>query len=380
MTASVFSAIKDWAPIVIGGAGVVGGVLAGNRADRAANQANALTQAQIDQSGRILEIGNDAGTALERAFRDYLKNIGDAGFFTTENVNDASARYYDDIMAETGMVRSAMDARRRGGYSGAEQFIEAVDAAGRPYYIPVGVSPTGGFREGNYDGLVNELSSAFLARLNAESADAIDQIMGEQSSDAIRRGLDRSTYDIETSRAAAGQVARMRNQNVLAATQAAQQFVAGRQGLDVGNQNANLAALNFDLGLEREAIQRRMGATRFGADLISGAAANDAALDAAYIQREAGIQSVVGSGAAGRAYDQALADLEATGQLRRNALSELSAIVSGPYNFRMGGSGQALQALSNAGQGATGQMNAWANMAAGAWSGAGNAFAKWVRS
>lgn len=217
---------------------------------------------QTELAKRSAAIGDEGGAALADAFKQYLDSVGSEGFYTPDKIDQLSNKFEaarrGEHVQEKAQVENLMeDLMGLGGQIGGDtpNYNEIANIAPGDYKRYADVSPGNYYdemgrinanvsaREGNYDGLINELSQGYLDRFSNNTERAVDNIYANQEVDAIRRGMDRSTYDIQSKRAASAEAKKLYDEDVMKSIDEALAFIQGRQGLDTGNQGMRLNQL-----------------------------------------------------------------------------------------------------------------------------------------
>lgn len=381
----------NWGNLIFGGAAALSGLFSGRSASKAASEAAALTreQLQFDQAmaGRAVGISDEAGDALSSALEQFSKAYGSTGSFDPQMIAALGDLFADERMGfRTGMQgaaeregatafgRDAAVGRGFAAFADSMGFTPGSDYGG---FIDTSTDLTA--REGVYDGLVDRLATAYLDKFQYETDRSAREALASQDADAISRGLERSTYDIESEKGVADVVARRRNQDVIAAVEQAIGQVGKLQGLDTGNLSMRMAEAQGQLQrggalleAERAEIQDRIQGVGAGQGLLGGASAYYWGNRSQPIREMASIISATPNDT----YETGQMAIGQTGALqglRNNTLQEVVTMATAPYATRLQGftPGAQFSRNANAGTGTLLDSSTRASAAAGSAFGTG---------
>jgi hypothetical protein len=392
----------NWGNLIFGGTAALSGLFSGRSASKAASEAAALTreQLQFDQgmARRSVDISEEAGDALSAALEQFVATYGSAGSFDPNAIAALSDLFADERTGfRTGMQGAAeregatafgRDAAMGRGFAAfADDMGFTPGADYSSYFGDVGAPDTDiSVREGVYDGLVDRLATAYLDKFSYETDRSAREALASQDADAISRGLERSTYDIESEKGVADVVARRRNQDVIAAVEQAIGHVGKLQGLDTGNLQMRMS--EFGGELERGGFGLRLGGTRLEADhaemqdRIQGVGAGQGLLGGAsayyWGNRSQPIREMASiiSATPNDTYETGQMAIGQTGALqglRNNTLQEVVTMATAPYATRLQGftPGAQFSRNANAGTGTLLDSSTRASVAAGSAFGTG---------
>lgn len=317
---------SDWLPsLITTGASLYGATQANDAAQDASATNDRMVDFNIGQGERAIGLSNEGGDSILKAIQAAMGQIGGSPYSAGE-VDRLASMFSGNRAGEREHLNDVLDFGTAFGASSRDSGLN--DVSGRAdslglgqneyeslvadNYMPPGLlrdqiaggpasgSYTAGISggpargefvsdfdfidtpdtdvsayEGGYDALVNRLSQDYLDRFSSETDRSAREAIGQQQSDSIRKGMERSTYDIESGRAVADTVARRRNQDVVAAVEQAVKHVASRQGLDTGNQQMRLAELEGGLGRASHQLGEATGRTNARASEYDSRLRND---------------------------------------------------------------------------------------------------------
>lgn len=391
----------------------VSGLLDDSAEDAYAAQIRALDQ-QGDMSERIAAIGDRAGGELSKAYEEYLGRVGDTGFFDPQEIANLSnffkQEYGREFTNEGKAINNYKDEILRQGMGHAgnmhqwgdtfrDEIVGYADSLGiDPNYLAevqamdpdmaaadaaiAGANTDIGFREGQYDQLVNDLSSQYLDTFEDNTQREVDRMYSMTEADAIRKGMDRSTYDIEAKKGAMSQAKSMRDQDVIKAIDQALAHVGQRQQADLQNQQgrvtefsggmdrAGLGMKRAGVGMERaqlgmNARQQEINEKMRALEMSRGL--NTTGLDAGRAFYRDGINTSsglydAGAGLRGKQYSlvpnrqhtamgRAFGTWGNLNKGRQSGLNELTYTIGKPYEFQSTGASNAGQMMGNTASG-----------------------------
>lgn len=373
--------MAGWFDLISGGIAAAGGLMASQRAGEASDASLEAIRAQIAAANRLAGIGDEAGGALAEAFKAYIANVG--GGFSAEGFDDLAGGIAHERAGGRDRIANAVDGfladMQRGGAT--RDGILSTASGMRP-----GVGTSGPsvpmLTEGNYSDEIHRLATDFRGALDASSKGTVNRIMGVQEADAMSRGLDRSTYGIQTRKAAADQIATLSNENMLKAVQMATQQVGQNQALDLALNNASLTfnseAFKRNLLSSTTAFDQNLRAISSASDLERTSRGLDLETIRAAIASLGGVDALVGPGESSKARQYAGADFATQAQLRGLTRAEINDLIATPAMLRGNLLNASSGAIRNASSAALTDASQWQKITADLFQGAGGAFQRWM--
>lgn len=234
------------------------GADAADRAEAAAGLQEDMAKFQRAQAIKRNEIGQETANTYQDAIQSYYDSLGGAGMYDPQTVSDLAAFYENEFQDERGWVQQNINDLLMGSEPGIQgkqgEYMGGQDAFGTADYMGMVPGAAPDYTEGNYDQLVNELATGYYDTFARQADRAIAEVYGNQRADSLRRGLGRSTYDIESKKAASSQAARMRDEAVTKAVNQALSHAGKRQGMDVNNLSARMNSYGGELDRSRMGI------------------------------------------------------------------------------------------------------------------------------
>ncbi len=355
--------MPGWFDILTGAVSTAGGIAAANRADKSSDASLEAIRAQIRAADRLAALGDEGGAALAEAFKAYIDNVGPG--FSADGFEDAAGGIALDRAHSRNNIANAVDgflARMSGPGGTRKQILGNAASVGPSVPMLTG---------GNYSDEIYNLAGDFHAAFDARSAPAVERLMSMQEADAMSRGMDRSTYGIQTRRAAADQVAKLSTDNMLKAVQAATQQVGRNQALDIALNNASLA-------FNSEAFKRNMLSLNAASDMEKTVRSLDLETIRSALANLGGVDALVGAGEGAKARQMAAADFASQAQLRGLTRQEITDLITSPTLLRANLYSATANPLRGASTAALYDSSQWQKASSDMFTGAGGAFQRWL--
>ena len=373
--------MAGWFDLITGGIAAAGGLMAGQRASESSDASLEAIRAQIRLADRMAKIGDEGGGALAEAFKAYVDNVGPG--FSAGEFDDMAGGIFDERAGGRDRIANAVDGfladMQRGGAT--RDGILSTASGMRP-----GVGTSGPsvpmLTEGNYSDEIHRLATDFHSAFDKQSEGTVNRILGVQEADAMSRGLDRSTYGIQTRKAAADQVAKLSTDNMLKAVQMATQQVGQNQALDLALNNASLTfnseAFKRNLLSSTTSFDQNLRALSSASDLERTSRGLDLETIRAAIANLGGVDALVGAGDSVKARQYAASDFASQAQLRGLTRAEISDLITSPVLLRGNLYNASAGAARGVGPAAFADFSQWQKIAGDMFQGAGGAFKRWM--
>ena len=342
-----FSNLVDGATAV---ANLVGGFSASNRADKAAGQSEALTNAQLEALSRQEGIFDSGADALEIALSQILEAFGGRGQYDPQFVDDMASLLSQERAEGEDQTKSEILEERvlQAGRQQDEMLRELgiADALFAP--TADNVAPRKEFdvrfNTNTYDNALNKLTEMFKANLDVSSDRNLNETMSKMIADNQRKlGGASSGQAVVNARMMADAKDEAEARNMLTALNMATNQLTGLQGLDTnlqsGNinaQNANVAGLNFDKALQDMLFKQAIASADAGQKFSQGAAGGERLNQASVLGALGGVNNL-NQNTDLIDYTTALSTIGAEQGLANNTLNTLQNLVTAPYNYRVQG-------------------------------------------
>jgi hypothetical protein len=275
---------------ISGGLGLYSGLKQSKSAgDAYKAQIRALEQ-QLGLTQGALERGQAGGDALEGLLNNWLQSAGTTGQFNPDTLNALSQQFLADQAASSGQAQglasqqaAAILANALGGmqqsFGNFAQIGDPPDVSRQVGNVQSEKVDTG-VRRNYFDDELGAIAQRYLNNFNENTSRAANQAFGQSEVDSIRRGMERSSYDIESRKAVADMVAQRGNEDQINAINAAIGELGQKLGMEgelqrqfMTHQQGTLMQPEFllrQLGLESETGLNSYGAMLQGLGLGHG--------------------------------------------------------------------------------------------------------------
>ncbi len=376
-----FSNLIDGATAV---ANLVGGFSASNRADKAAGQSEALTNAQLEALSRQEGIFDSGADALEIALSQILEAFGGRGQYDPQFVDDMASLLSQERAEGEDQTKSEILGERvlQAGRQQDEMLRELgiADALFAP--TADNVAPRKEFdvrfNTNTYDNALNKLTEMFKANLDVSSDRNLNETMSKMIADNQRKlGGASSGQAVVNARMMADAKDEAEARNMLTALNMATNQLTGLQGLDTnlqsGNinaQNANVAGLNYDKALQDMLFKQAITSADAGQKFSQGAAGGERLNQASVLGALAGVNNL-NQNTDLIDYTTALSTIGAEQGLANNTLNTLQNLVTAPYNYRVQGPQGILKGAPAASESANNLLTTFSTAAGNSFNAAG---------